>query len=106
MTTSTSSPIVQSPPKASRFSGCLLTALAILSAILGIYRLIWGSILAYVFSSAGILSLFNIGIVFIIICQCVIYFVLAFRIKRQHWLLSLALVGVVWLILPIALSFM
>ena len=106
MTTSTSSPIVQSPPKASWFSGCLLTALVILFAILGIYELIWGSILAYVFSSAGILSLFNMGIVFMVLCQCFIYFFLAFRLKRQHWLLSLASVAVVWLILPIVISLM
>jgi signal peptidase I len=106
MTTSTSSPIVQSPPKASRLSGCLLTALVILFAILGIYELFWGSVTAYVFSSAGILSLFNLGIVFLVLCQSFIYLFLAFRIKRQHWLLSLALVAVVWLILPIAISLM
>lgn len=106
MTTSTSSPIVQNPPQSSRFFGCLLTALVILSAILGIYRLIWGFILAYVFSSAGILSSFNFGIVFIIVCQCFIYFFLAFRIKRQHWLLSLALLIMVWLVLPLAINLM
>ena len=106
MTTSTSSPIVQSPPKASSFSGCALTALVILFAILGIYKLIWGFSIAYVFSSAGILSLFNLGTVFLVICQSFIYLFLAVRIKRQHWLLSLALVAVVWLILPLILSLM
>jgi signal peptidase I len=106
MTTSTPSPIVQSPPKASWLSGCLLTALIILFAILGIYELVWGSILAYVFSSAGILSLLNIGIVFIVLCQSFIYFFLAVRIKRQHWLFSLAVVAVVWFILPLVLSLM
>ena len=103
MSASTSSPVVQSPPKASALSGCLLTALVILSTVLGIDRLIWGSMLAYVFSAAGMLSLLNIGIVLVILSQCFIYFFLAFRIKRQHWVLSLALVAVVWLILPVLL---
>jgi len=106
MTTSSSSPIVQNPSNSSWFSGCLLTALVILFAILGVYELFWGSIIAYVFSSAHMLSLFNIGMVFIIVCQCFIYFFLVFRIKRQPWLLSLALVAVVWLVLPIALRLM
>ena len=103
MTPSTVFPIVQNPPKSSSFSGCILTALVVLFALLGIYRLLWGFIIAYVFSSANILSLFNIGIVFIIICQCVIYFFLAFRIKRQHWHLSVVLLAVVWLVLPLLL---
>jgi signal peptidase I len=106
MTTSTSSPIVQGPPKTSAFSGCLLNAFVVLFVILGIYALLWGSILAYVFSSAGIVSLFNVGIVFLILCQCFIYFFLAFRLKRQHWLVSLMLVAAVWLILPIVVSWM
>ena len=105
MTTSTSSPVVQNPPKAFSFSGCLLTALVVLFVILGIYRLVWGFILAYVFSSANMLSLFNICIVLLIICQCAIYFFLAIRLRQQNWLLSLALVVVVWLILPVLLYF-
>jgi signal peptidase I len=102
----TSSPIVQSPKKTSSLSGCLLTTFVIIFAILGVYELIWGSIIAYVFSSAHMLSLFNIGIVLLIACQCFIYFFLALHIKRQHWLISLALVAAVWLILPIAVSLM
>jgi len=106
MTTLTSSHLVQNPPKSSGFYGCLLSALVILFAFLGIYELACGSIIAYVFTSAGIFSLFNIGIVFIIFCQCFIYFFLVFRVKRQHLLLSLALVAVVWLVLPVVLSLM
>jgi len=106
MTTSSSASIAQNPSKPSWLSGCLVTALVILFTILGFYELAWGSIITYVFSSAHMLSLFNLGIVFIIVCQCFIYFLLVFRLKRQHWLLSLGLVAVVWFVLPIALRFM
>jgi len=81
----------------------MVTALVILFAILGIYDLVFGSIIAYVFSSAHMLSLVNIAIVLIIACDCFIYFFLVFRIKRQHWFISLALLAVVWLVLPLSL---
>lgn len=103
MAKSSSSPVVQNPPKASWLSGCLVTALVILFAILGIYDLVFGSIIAYVFSSAHMLSLVNIAIVLIIACDCFIYFFLVFRIKRQRWFISLALLAVVWLVLPLPL---
>ena len=103
MTISSSSPVAQNPPKSSWFAGCAVTALVILFAILGIYELVFGSIIAYVFSSARMLSLVNIGIVLIIAFDCFIYFLLAFRIKRQRWFISLALLAVVWLVLPVSL---
>jgi len=106
MTTSSSASAIQNPPKASRLSGCLVTALIILFAILAVYELVWGSVIAYVFSSAHILSPFNLGVVLLIACQCFIYFLLFFRIKRQHWLFSLALVGLVWLVLPLSIRVM
>lgn len=106
MTTSSSAYIAQNLSKSSWLSNCLITAIIILFAILGIYELAWGSIIAYVFTSASIFSLFNIGIVLIIVCQCFIYFYLVFRIKRQSWLLSLALVAVIWVVLPITLRSM
>src|SRR5512138_3119553 len=106
MTASTPSPIVQNPPKSSSFASCLLTILVVLLALLGIYRLTWGFTIAYIFSSANMLSLFNTGIVLILLCQCFIYFFLAFRIKRQHWLFSVALLAVVWFVLPLLLSLM
>ena len=84
----------------------MVIALVLLFTILGIYELVWGSILAYVFSSAHMLSPINIGIVLIIVCECLIYLFLAFRIRRQHWLFSLGLVAVVWLILPLSLYLM
>jgi signal peptidase I len=84
----------------------VLTALVVLSAILAVYELTWGSILAYVFSSAHMLSPVNIGIVLIIACQFFIYLVLVVRLKRQHWLFSLALVAIAWLVLPLFLRFM
>lgn len=103
MTTSSSSSVSQNPPKSSWVTGCAVTALVILFAILGIFDFVYGSIFAYVFSSAHILSPINIAIVFIIACACFIYFFLVFRIKRQHWLISLALLAVVWLVLPVSL---
>jgi signal peptidase I len=106
MTTSSSASVVQNPPKASWLSGCLVTALIVLFAILAVYELVWGSVISYVFSSAQILSRFNLGIVLLIACQCFIYFFLVFRIKRQHWLFSLALVGLVWLVLPLSIRVM
>ena len=103
MTTPASASIAQNPPKSSWVSGCIVTALMILFTIFGIYELISGSVVAYVFSSAHMFSLVNIAIVLIIACDCLIYFLLVFRIKRQHWLISLALLAVVWLALPLAL---
>lgn len=106
MTTSNSTSIAQNPPKSYWFSGCLVTAVTLLFAILGMYELVFGSIIAYVFSSAAMLSPLNLGIVLIIVCECFIYFFLVFRIKRQHWLISLVLVAAVWLILPLSLRTM
>jgi len=51
------------------------------------------------------LSLANIVTILIIACDCMIYFILAFRIKRQRWFISLALLVVVWLIFPVLLRF-
>ena len=81
----------------------MVTTLVILFAILGIYDLVFGSIIIYVFSSAGMFSPVSIAITLIIACDCFIYFFLVFRIKRQHWLISLALLAVVWLVLPLPL---
>ena len=106
MTTSNSAPVVQNPPKASLLSGCLVTALIVLFAILAVYELVWGSVIAYVFSATQILSPFNLGIVLLIACQCLIYFFLVFRIKKQHWLFSLVLLSLVWLVLPLSIRVM
>ena len=105
MTTSPSS-APQNAPQSSWFAGCLVTALVGLCAILGVYSLVSGSLIAYVFSSANMLSPFHLGIILIIACQCFLYFLLVFRIKRQHWLITLALFVVVWLVLPLSLRFM
>jgi signal peptidase I len=51
------------------------------------------------------LSSASIATILIIVCDCIIYFFLAFRIKRQRWFISLALLAVVWLMLPMALRF-
>ena len=104
MTISSSPPVIQNPPKSSWASGCIITALVVLFAVLGVYNLIYGSIIAYVFSSAHMLSLVNITVILIIACDCLIYFFLVFRIKRQHWLISLALLAVVWLVFPLLLN--
>jgi len=103
MTTSSSSPVVQNHPKSSWFTGCVVTTLVILFVILGIFDFVSGSIFAYVFSAAHILSPINIAIVFIIACNCFIYFFLVFRIKRQRWFISVALLALVWFILPLSL---
>lgn len=106
MTTSSSSSVAQNPSKSSWLTGCAVTALVILFVILGIYNFVFGSIIAYVFSSAHMLSLVNIGIVLIIAFDCFIYFFLVFRVKRQRWFVSLALLAVVWLVLPLPLRFL
>jgi len=103
MTTSTSSTITPNSSKQSGITGCLLTLLAIVFAILGIYNLVFGSVIAYVFSSVRMFSPANIAIVVITACICFIYFFLVFRVKRQHWLISLGLLAAVWLVLPILL---
>jgi len=101
MTIPSSTPVIQNPTKSSWVSGYLLTALVILFAILSIYELVSASLIAYVFSSAHMLSLINIAILLIIACDCLIYVFLVFRIKRQHWLISVVLLAIVWLILPL-----
>jgi signal peptidase I len=103
MKESSSPPVVQNPPKSSWVSGCVVTALITLFAILGIYNVVFGSLIAYIFSSTHMLSPANIAILLIIACACLIYFFLVFRIKRQHWFISLALLAVVWLVLPFPL---
>jgi signal peptidase I len=106
MTTPSSAPVVRNPPKSSWFSGCMVTTLVILFAILGIYNLAFGSVIAYIFSSASMLSPASIVIILIIACNFLIYLFLVFRIKRQHWLISLVLLAVVWLVLPLPLRFL
>ena len=103
MTTSTPALVMQNPSKSSWFSGCVIITLTILFTILGIYNLVSGSIIAYMFFSAGMFSLASIAIVLIIAIEFFIYLFLVFRIKRQHWLISLALVLLVWLVLPLPL---
>ncbi|HSB66763.1 MAG TPA: S26 family signal peptidase, partial [Anaerolineales bacterium] len=100
MTTPSSPPAPQNTLKLSGFSSCVVTVLAIFLAVLGVYDLVFGSIIAYVFSSAHMLSPATIAIVLVMACDCLIYFFLAFRLKRQHWLISLALLAVVWFVLP------
>lgn len=103
MTISSSPPDSQNAKKTPGFSGCVVTVLAIIFALLGIYDLLFGSIIAYVFSSAQMWSFTSIVMVLIIACDCFIYFFLAFRIKRQKWFISLAMLALVWLILPFPL---
>jgi signal peptidase I len=104
MTISSSTQVIQNSPKSSWFSGCVITVLVVLFAVLGVYNFVFGSVIAYVFSSTHMLSPTNIAIVFINVLNCVIYFFLSFRIKRQHWLVSLALLAVVWLVFPLLLN--
>lgn len=85
-----------------RFAGCL-TLLAILLVIPGTWNLITGSILGYIFFSVGMLSPATISLLLIIAGSCILYFILAFRLKRQHWLTSLASLALVWLVLPLPL---
>jgi len=100
MTAPISSTSVPEAPKQSSSRGCVLTIVTILFSILGIYDLVVGSIFTYMFSSARMFSLARIAIVLIIAFDCLIYFLLTFRVKRQHWLISLGLLAMVWLILP------
>lgn len=98
------SPVIA--PKSTRpawLSGCI-TLFAILFVILGIWDLAYGSIIAYVFAAARILSPAKIAVLLIIVADCLIYFFLAARIKQQPWFISVALLVVVWLVLPITLS--
>ncbi len=103
MTAPTSSTIDSKAPKQSGVIGCILTILIIVFAILGVYNLIYGSLIVYIFSSVRMFSPVNIAVVVITACICFIYFFLVFRIKRQHWLISLGLLAVAWLVLPILL---
>lgn len=96
------SPIASKPTRSAWFSGCI-TIFAILFGMLGIWNVVLGSIFAYVFYSTRMLSPASIAILFIIACDCLIYFILAFRIKRQHWIISLVLLILVWFVLPIPL---
>jgi signal peptidase I len=106
MTQHNSPAVVEDPAKPSWFSGCVVTALAILFAILGIYDILFASVLAFVFSSARMLSPATIAVLLIICLDCFIYAWLVFRIKRQHWLISVALLAIVWLVLPLPLRYL
>lgn len=103
MTASNSSTIAPDPAGKFGFLGCIVAILAIVFTILGIYHLVVGSVLTYVFYSARMFSPATIAIVAIIAFDCFIYFLLAFRVKRQHWLISLGLLSVVWLVLSLPL---
>lgn len=105
MTASNPTSIAQNTTKPSPFTGCLVTGLSILFALLAIYELVWSMLVTYVFASAHLLSPFNIGIILLIVCECILYFLLTFRIRKQPWLVSLALLAVVWLVLPLSLRF-
>lgn len=105
MTTSNSLASTPNSNKTNWLFGCVFIALAIFFGILGVYNLIYGAIISYVFFFAQMLSLASIVTMLIIACNSVIYFILAFRIKRQRWFISLALLVVVWLMLPMALRF-
>ena len=102
MTASNSLPIESKSTRPAWLSGCL-TVLAILFLIPATLNLVTGSILAYIFLSAGIISPPAITFLLIIALGCIIYFLLAFRLKRQHWLISVALLALVWLVLPLPL---
>jgi len=93
------------PPRPAWLSGCI-TIFAILFAIVGIWNLVFGLLIAYIFFSARMLSTANIVLLLIIAGDCLIYFILAFRLKRQYWLLSLILLAVVWLVLPLPTRFL
>ena len=105
MTAPISSTSVSESPKQSGVSGCILTIMTIVFAISGIYNLVYGSIIGYVFSSTQMFSLVTIAVVVIITFDCFIYFFLALRLKHQHWLISLGLLAVVWLIMGPLLYF-
>lgn len=106
MTISNPPVAVQNSNKAIWLSGCLLTLLAVFFGLLGVYDLIYGSLITYIFFSARMLSLTTIAIILLIACDCMIYFVLAFRIKRQRWYVSVALLAVAWLVLSLPLAYL
>ena len=105
MTSSNPPAIAPNSTKPNWFFGCILTIFAVLFGVLGVLDLIYGPIIAYVFLTVRMLSPANIATILIIACDCIIYFILAFRIKRQRWFVSLALLAVVWFILPLLLRF-
>lgn len=105
MTTSNPSITATNSNKTNQFLGCVLTLLAVLLGALGVYNLIYGSIIAYIFFAARILSLASIVMILILAFECIIYFFLALRLKSQRWFISVALLVMVWLILPLALYF-
>lgn len=84
------------------FSG-YITIFAIWFGIQGLLSVALGALFTYVFSSTRMLSPANIAFLFVIACNCLIYFILAFRIKRQHWIISLVLLILAWFVLPIPL---
>ena len=106
MTAANSPTITPKPATRSWFSNCVVTMFAIVFAILGVFELVYGSIAIYIFSSVRMHLLASIAALLVIACECFIYFVLAFRIKCQHWLISLALLAMVWLVLPMLWGFL
>lgn len=100
------SPLIESKSTTPAWrSGCI-SIFAALFGILGIWNTIFGLAIIYIFISIPMLSPANIALILVIAGYCLIYFLLAFRVKRQHWLISLGLLVVVWLVLPIMFRFL
>jgi signal peptidase I len=97
---------VQNSNQQNWLSSCVLMLLAVFFGLLGMYDLIYGSLVTYIFFSARMLSSTTIAIILLIACDCMIYFVLAFRIRRQRWYVSAALLAVVWLVLSLPLAYL
>jgi signal peptidase I len=102
MTASNSPSIESKSTRPSWLSGCL-TIFAVLFVIQGIWNLFLGSVFSYIFFSTRMVSSATVVLLLIIACSCIIPFILAFRLKRQHWLISLSLLALVWLVLPLPL---
>jgi len=103
MTVSNHSSITSKSIGPTWLSGCI-TIFAMFFGIMGILNMVSGLVITYFLFIVSMFSPANLTVVFIITCACLIYFILAFRIKRQHWLISLALLAVVWLVLPLPLT--
>jgi signal peptidase I len=99
-TASNSAPIESKPTRPSWFSGCL-TILAVLFIIQGIWQLFFGSVFSYIFLATGMLSSATLLLLLTMLGSCILYFLLAFRLKHQHWLISVTFLAFVWLVLPL-----
>jgi len=104
MATSDSSfPVTPKPVRSAAYRGCL-TVFAVLLGIQGTWNAIGAVATTLVVVGAPLISLASLAFLLTLVGSCFINILLSFRLRHHHWLVSLGLFGLAWVVLP-ALGF-